>query len=534
MKRFLSALALSLAVVPAVGFAADGRYIVKFKGGFADSGRAAVQGAGGRIALSLDTLQAVAAHLPDAVVAALAKSPFIEYIEVDPVREPMALSNRTLASGEILPYGIQMVQGDLVNSTNEAAKKICIIDSGYSQQHVDLRDDTNDTITQNATDTGSGTWDRDSCGHGTHVAGTIMATAGNSAGVIGVVPGVKLHIVKVFGNDVLGGGNCAWTYASTLVNALAKCEAAGANVVSMSLGGATSSSAENTAFANAYNRGVLHIAAAGNAGTTATSYPAGYASVVSVAAVDSNEVLATFSQRNKDVELAAPGVGILSTVPWLDANTLTFPDNTSLSGGHVEFSGRTAGVSGGVVNGGICDVVGAWTGMVVLCQRGTVAFNVKVQNVQSGGGVAAVIYNNAANDATCGDFAGTLGAGNTSTIPAITVSCAEGSTAVGRAGLSGTVMSQVKVPDSGYEAWDGTSMATPHVSGVAALVWGCFPGATNVQIRNALTATAKDKGTAGRDNSYGFGIVQAKAAVTNLNGSLGASSYCSLATVSKY
>jgi serine protease len=534
MKRFLSALALALCVVPAVGFAADGRYIVKFKGGFGEAGRAALQGAGGRVALSLDALQAVAAHLPDAVVAALANSPFIEYIEVDPIREPLALSNRPLASGEILPYGIQMVQADLVGSTNEAGKKVCIIDSGYSQQHADLRDATDGSITQNATDSGSGTWDRDSCGHGSHVAGTIMATAGNGKGVIGVVPGVKLHIVKVFGDDVLGGGNCAWTYASTLVNALSKCEAAGANVVSMSLGGATKSTAEQTAFANAYNRGVLHIAAAGNAGTTATSYPAGYPSVVSVAAVDLNETVASFSQKNKDVELAAPGVGILSTVPWLDDNTLTFPDNTSVSGGHVEFAGRTAGTTGGLVNGGLCDAVGAWSGKVVLCQRGTVSFNVKVQNVQSGGGVAAVLYNNAANDATCGDFAGTLGAGNSSSIPAITVSCAEGSTALGRVGLNGNVLSQMKVPDSGYEAWDGTSMATPHVSGVAALIWGCFPTATNQRIRDAMTATAKDKGTAGRDNSYGFGIVQAKAAVNNLAASLGASSYCSVLTASKY
>jgi subtilisin family serine protease len=213
---------------------------------------------------------------------------------------------------------------------------------------------------------------------------------------------------------------------------------------------------------------------------------------------------------------------------------LTFPDGSSVNGGHVEFSGRTAGTSGALVSGGLCDAVGAWSGKVVLCQRGTVSFNVKVQNVQSGGGVAAVLYNNAANDATCGDFAGTLGTGNSSSIPAITVSCAEGSTALGRVGLNGAVVSQMKVPDSGYEAWDGTSMATPHVSGVAALIWGCFPTATNQRIRDAMTATAKDKGTAGRDNSYGYGIVQAKAAVNNLAASFGASSYCSVLTSSKY
>jgi subtilisin family serine protease len=345
---------------------------------------------------------------------------------------------------------------------------------------------------------------------------------------------VKLHIVKVFGNDNLAAESCSWTYSSTLVDALSKCQAAGANVVSMSLGGTVQSVTEKNAFQSAYNAGVLSIAAAGNAGNTQTSYPAGYASVVSVAAVDANEALASFSQRNKDVELAAPGVGVLSTVPWHDIDTVTFPDSTSIDGGHVDLSGRTTGVGGTLVDGGLCNSVGAWSGKIVLCQRGTVDFNTKVQNAQSGGAAAAVIYNNVANDATCADFLGTLGTGNSSKIPAITTSCAEGQAALAKAGTVGTLVSNVSVPDSGYEAWDGTSMATPHVSGVAALIWGCYPQATNQRIRDAMTATAKDKGSAGRDNSYGYGIVQAKAAMDNLAGSFGTSQYCATSTVSKY
>jgi subtilisin family serine protease len=69
---------------------------------------------------------------------------------------------------------------------------------------------------------------------------------------------------------------------------------------------------------------------------------------------------------------------------------------------------------------------------------------------------------------------------------------------------------------SGYEAWNGTSMATPHVSGVAALVWSHCPGATATQVRAALNATAQDKGDPGRDNLYGYGIVKAKAALEYL------------------
>jgi subtilisin family serine protease len=59
-------------------------------------------------------------------------------------------------------------------------------------------------------------------------------------------------------------------------------------------------------------------------------------------------------------------------------------------------------------------------------------------------------------------------------------------------------------------------MATPHVTGVAALIWSAYPSKTNAQVRKALEATAMDLGTAGRDNYYGYGLVQAKAALDYL------------------
>jgi subtilisin family serine protease len=157
----------------------------------------------------------------------------------------------------------------------------------------------------------------------------------------------------------------------------------------------------------------------------------------------------------------------------------------------------------------------------VLCQRGGNSFADKVASVQAGGGIAAVVYNNAASDPTCGVYSGTLGTAPTTTIAAITLSCGDGAEALAAAGSTGTVQSVFSVPDSGYEAWDGTSMATPHVSAVAALVWSCHPTKSNQQIRDALTSKALDKGTAGRDNSYGFGIVQAKKALVEGLGSQG-------------
>ncbi|HYO53500.1 S8 family serine peptidase [Archangium sp.] len=115
-------------------------------------------------------------------------------------------------------------------------------------------------------------------------------------------------------------------------------------------------------------------------------------------------------------------------------------------------------------------------------------------------------------------FAGTLGTGVTSTIPAIALSLEDGNAiiAAGGIGQSATETSLKTEPASGYALYDGTSMANPHVSAVAALVWSYKPTWTNAQIREALEKTAEDRGTAGRDNYYGFGIVRAKAALDYL------------------
>jgi subtilisin family serine protease len=142
-------------------------------------------------------------------------------------------------------------------------------------------------------------------------------------------------------------------------------------------------------------------------------------------------------------------------------------------------------------------------------ERGDITFLQKLQNVQAGGGVAAVIYNNAP-----GNFSGTLGAGNSSTIPAISLSQEDGQYLVAnKLTYTGAVNSNPGQVGSGYAFFDGTSMATPHVSAAAALIWSYNPAMSNAQIRDALQKTAKDLGTAGRDTSYGFGLVQAKAAL---------------------
>ena len=69
---------------------------------------------------------------------------------------------------------------------------------------------------------------------------------------------------------------------------------------------------------------------------------------------------------------------------------------------------------------------------------------------------------------------------------------------------------------TGYAYYSGTSMATPHVVGVAALVWSQRLECSNDQLRQTLRSSAQDLGALGRDNSYGYGLVQAKAAADRM------------------
>jgi subtilisin family serine protease len=317
-----------------------------------------------------------------------------------------------------------------------------------------------------------------------------------------------LYIVRVFDDDG------SWTYSSTLIDAANRCASAGANIISMSLSGTKSSTTERRGFDSLYSKGILSIAAASNDGTTTYAYPASYTSVVSVAAIDESKVVADFSQKNDQVELAGPGVAVLSTVPYIDYSALKV-DGVEYLGAHIEYAARGT-ASGILVDGGLCTTTGAWTGKVVLCQRGDISFYDKVMNVQNSGGVAAAIYNNVP-----GGFLGTLGEGYSSSIIAISLSQEDGTYLVAnKLGLTGTIESALTYPISGYEYYDGTSMATPHVSAVAALVWSAKPTATNAEIRNALVATAEDLGDPGRDTSYGYGLVQAYDAIQYLVGTV--------------
>lgn len=475
------------------------RVIVAMKPGKAAEARGAVMSARGVLKHEIAGMDAVAIEVPEAALKGLANNPNVLYVEPDEKRYPLALTSPSTgtpyASGQLVPYGIKMVQADQLSDSLAGNRKVCIIDSGYDSGHEDLAG--NDVSGDN--DAGTGLWSTDENSHGTHVAGTIAAVNQAGTGVVGVNPNkkIKLHIIKVFGAD-------GWAYSSTLATAANKCKAAGANIISMSLGGSRSNKTEQRAFDSLYAGGILNIAAAGNDGNTRNSYPASYSSVMSVAAMDENKAWATFSQYNSAVEIAAPGVAVLSTVPMgTGLQSSLNVGGTGFAAGDMDGSPKKV-ATGPLANFGLGDTVqaGAMSGKVCLIQRGSVDFAVKVSNCQASGGVGAVVYNNVA-----GGFGGTLGTTVTN-IPSVTASDSDGALLLQRLGQSATV----SVSPSNYAYFDGTSMATPHVAAVAALVWSHNLGCKAAELRASLNNSAEDLGPAGRDTKFGFGLVRAKAA----------------------
>ena len=252
---------------------------------------------------------------------------------------------------------------------------VAVIDSGVDLAHPDL---AGVTVVAPHNEIWNNTDVTDENGHGTHVAGTIIARTNNAEGIAGIAPGSSLMPIKVldefgmgFFSDILDGMDWARTH--------------GADVINLSLGGTLEPSQValiQPTFTAARAAGILVVAAPATVASPIMEYPAGLRGVVSVAAVDQEDIQADFSTFNRGVDLTAPGVDILST--------------------------------------------------------------------------------------TAGD----------------------------------------------YEEFSGTSMASPHVAGVAALIWAARPSLTVAELEAVLRASAVDLGDPGRDNVYGSGRVDAEAALT--------------------
>jgi parallel beta-helix repeat protein len=198
---------------------------------------------------------------------------------------------------------------------------IAILDTGADYNHADLADNiwnNTDEIAGNGIDDDSNGfiddvkgWDFfnsdnapvDDYGHGTHCAGIVAAVTNNNIGVAGLCWNCKIMPVKIGDESRLSIVNASEGLVYAADN--------GANVISMSWSGGSSELIKD-ALAYAYGRGVVLIAAAGNDNSNAGIYPALYDNVIAVAATDSNDTRAVFSNFGSWVDVAAPGVDILS------------------------------------------------------------------------------------------------------------------------------------------------------------------------------------------------------------------------------
>ena len=211
-----------------------------------------------------------------------------------------------------IPEGVIKVNG----GTGGAGTVVAVLDTGVYRKHSDLKDNIIDC--KDMTKRGIREGCVDTIGHGTHVAGTILANGGDDgAGIIGVAPEAKLMAIKVCGRF-----GCQ---VDDIATGIRYATEKGANIISMSLGGDTQNNLIKEAIDYATGNGVLVIAAAGNDGPADGSidYPGANINVVAVGAIDVDENVPRWSSRGindgdyvveeREIEFAAPGVFVEST-----------------------------------------------------------------------------------------------------------------------------------------------------------------------------------------------------------------------------
>lgn len=226
----------------------------------------------------------------------------VEFAEPDYVVEAILTPNDTYFGKQ---WGMAKISAPAAWEITQGSSgiKIAILDTGIDQNHEDLAA----KIVANKNFTTSKTVD-DKYGHGTHVAGIAAAITNNGKGVAGVGFNSSLINVKVLGDQ--GSGYWSW-----VANGITWAADNGAKVINMSLGASAASNTVKLAVDYAWGKGAVLVAAAGNNNSSALFYPAAYGNVIAVAATDQNDAKASFSNYGSWVDIAAPGVDILSTLP---------------------------------------------------------------------------------------------------------------------------------------------------------------------------------------------------------------------------
>ena len=263
------------------------------------SEKALIHSEGGVVKHEYRLIPAVSASLSEQAVDIMRKNPRVAYIEDDVILT--IATDEYMNSSGVSHIGCEMAHNNGIDGTGV---KVAVIDTGIDYTHEDLNDNYKGgyDFVFNDSDPFDG-----NNSHGTHVAG-IIAAERNGIGVVGVAPNASLYTVRVL--DSAGFGTASWVIAGiewAVDNDM--------DVAVMSFGTNEDSQSLRDACRNASDAGVLLVAAAGNTHTQGgnVAYPARYDSVIAVTATDLNDSQASFSAIGPEVELAAPGVNIMST-----------------------------------------------------------------------------------------------------------------------------------------------------------------------------------------------------------------------------
>ena len=284
------------------------------------------------------------------IAAQLAAHNLVDYVEPNRIRQlTISAPNDTAYPTEqyalntinaLQAWGILPNKYLTSSSANTTRLKIALIDTGADCTHPDFMN-VGGSSTNSALG-GQFLWSSsmaivpttisnppcawlDDHGHGTHVAGILAAATNNSQGVASLGYPFQVIVYRAVGSDGLG-------IDSNIASAITSATDAGASVISLSFGASGYSQTIQTALNYAWQRNVAVVAAAGNNSANVPFFPAGGAHVLGVAATDSTNQRASFSNFGPIIGIAAPGDLIYSTAPTYTGTTLGFQNYTRLSG----------------------------------------------------------------------------------------------------------------------------------------------------------------------------------------------------------
>ncbi|MBA3944362.1 MAG: peptidase S8 [Herpetosiphonaceae bacterium] len=236
-----------------------------------------------------------------ALVEMIKRDPAVRFAEPNYRYDVLRTPNDPLFGFQYLPDRINLRHGWDV-TTGSPGVIVAVIDTGVNPDHPDLQN----KLVAGYNYVEGNDQPFDDVFHGTFVSGIIAAPGDNGVGVAGLCWQCRIMPIRALGRQGGTAGSLAQSIRFAVDN--------GARIINMSLGGAYDSTLLHDAVNYALSKNVLVVAAAGNSGDTdnAPSYPGIYPGVLEVGATDAADHLASFSTRNGNVGLTAPGVNIAS------------------------------------------------------------------------------------------------------------------------------------------------------------------------------------------------------------------------------